>query len=946
MTESDWGSAAWLGSGQERQFRVEFALPADARVSRARLHVDAPGCAVTFINGNLVGPASGNCPWTQFSQTVLFTTRDATAAVQPGKNAIGIVLGHGTFHHSTGSPPRLRAMLFVTMRDGTTRSLVTTGGAPLPPPPPPPPPPGAFCGSANEHAVLTLACQSPTQTIKSVTFASFGTPTGTCVDPGTSSNNSFAADPQCNANVEAYVGQACIGKHSCTLSPQCKMRKCVITPSGPSVADPCRMQKKHLDVAVKCGGPDRRVGAAAAAAAAGTAWSASQGPIISDDPWLGTTTNWTVQAGNAAAKWTEPGFDAASAVQPWIPAGTAAPVNPVHPRRSAGSLLTQDVQRIPAEAAWSGDNDSCIVKFPENFVGVVAVQIPGYVAITGAGNITLRHSEVLMPGNKSVDLDYSWGNQDTHIFSDAKIEPLAELRPRFTWHGFQFVQVQAAGSVSVKCAKEAFVGVNTITPLRSVGSVYFDEKSGGPAPMLNQLQSMVVKGQASNVAAGMPTDCPTREKHGWLGDAQVTVDEAMYNFDMAAVYTEFLNTIRDNQKADGDVPGVVPVPGKHQRASSATAAAVPSYGGMFAESALEIGSGSLKKGPFTDISWSSAYPLIADAMFKYYGDLRVVQRHWSTMDTFMQGLLNGAANGACAGGLPSFFTWGDWCATEPRSKDTKDTGAELAAANYIFSMDAMANMASALGKGAEAAAYAANATRLRSVFHSVFYNNQTKSYAPNNATLQTLAAASLALGGSAIPGELHTSVAASLNQNVVDLGYHHTVGAVGAKLLLPQLSANGFAETAMKVATQTTFPSFGYWMSQGTTCWENWSGVPDPTHPPPPTHNHIFLCGGLGKWLYQSIGGIAPGDHTNAGNGGGYENVMINPDVTVSGPASSSTLIDTVRGKVFYLHPKDFDNSHQNPIGFENSHRLYTSPMIRVYMLIWFSSLTLAISPK
>jgi alpha-L-rhamnosidase len=113
-----------------------------------------------------------------------------------------------------------------------------------------------------------------------------------------------------------------------------------------------------------------------------------------------------------------------------------------------------------------------------------------------------------------------------------------ELRPRFTWHGFQFALFNASNDgVFLQCAPAGFVGVRTHTALVSTGELAFD---GGPSRMLNQLQTIVRAGQLSNVAAGMPTDCPTREKHGWLGDAQVTAEEAMFNFDMAAVYTEYV----------------------------------------------------------------------------------------------------------------------------------------------------------------------------------------------------------------------------------------------------------------------------------------------------------------------------------------------------------------------------------------------------------------------
>ena len=123
-----------------------------------------------------------------------------------------------------------------------------------------------------------------------------------------------------------------------------------------------------------------------------------------------------------------------------------------------------------------------------------------------------------------------------------------------------------------------------------------------------------------------------------------------------------------------------------------------------------------------------------------------------------------------------------------------------------------------------------------------------------------------------------------------------TVGSVGAKHLLPQLSAHGMHDQAMRVATQDTFPSFGYWLKLGaTTCWENYSGKADPSHPPPPTHNHIFLCGGVGEWLYRQVAGVGPAAD-------GYARIAIAPQVTLdpaaNGPSSANATIHSVRGTV------------------------------------------------
>merc|ERR1712054_716774 len=107
-----------------------------------------------------------------------------------------------------------------------------------------------------------------------------------------------------------------------------------------------------------------------------------------------------------------------------------------------------------------------------------------------------------------------------------------------------------------------------------------------------------------------------------------------------------------------------------------------------------------------------------------------------------------------------------------------------------------------------------------------------------------------------------------------------TVGSIGQKWIFRELTAIGKHDTALALAMQTTYPSFGYWIANGaTTCWENWSGISDQSHPGqpnapnPPTHNHIFLCGGVGEWIYRSLGGIAPATP-------GYATVAIAPQIS------------------------------------------------------------------
>ena len=193
--------------------------------------------------------------------------------------------------------------------------------------------------------------------------------------------------------------------------------------------------------------------------------------------------------------------------------------------------------------------------------------------------------------------------------------------------------------------------------------------------------------------------------------------------------------------------------------------------------------------------------------------------------------------------------------------------------------------------------YSGELSRWRSEFDRTFWNATLKTYSNDTLQIQTLS--SIALGASAVPATRRHDVVKTLTTDVAARDYHLTVGSAGSKWLLRQLTAEGAHDHALKLATRTTQPSFGYWIAHGaTTCWENWSGVQDDTHPcpggcvNPPTHNHIFLCGGVGEWMYRSLGGISPVLP-------GYRTVAIAPAISATvGPSGVNATVSTVRGIV------------------------------------------------
>lgn len=291
-------------------------------------------------------------------------------------------------------------------------------------------------------------------------------------------------------------------------------------------------------------------------------------------------------------------------------------------------------------------------------------------------------------------------------------------------------------------------------------------------------------------------DACAGEKHAWLGDAQDVAEEAFYNFWSVPVFELFLDTIRANQavggKCDGNLPMNVP-------------AAIPN------------------RKP-DDISWTAAYPLITNWLYRYYGDLGAAKEHWPTLKRYMDGQRAQMADPEAArphtpigaDQVPDFWSCGDWCAIESRAVCTPNTGPPAAAANFIMATEAMVAMAEALGEMADHAKYKSWLAPFRATYDKTYWNSSLISYAKTDLEVQSMS--TISLGAGAVPTAKVAAVRQALVADIVETrGTHLTVGATGQKWLLRMLSEGGAAEhdVALALAAQDTFPGWGYWVSQG-----------------------------------------------------------------------------------------------------------------------------------
>jgi len=321
----------------------------------------------------------------------------------------------------------------------------------------------------------------------------------------------------------------------------------------------------------------------------------------------------------------------------------------------------------------------------------------------------------------------------------------------------------------------------------------------------------------------MPTDCPQRdERQGWLGDRSAESRGEPYMFDVAALYAKWVDDMADSQDEKGRVSDVS-----------------PAYW------------------PFRNenVTWPSSFIIIPDHLYDQYGDLEVIRRHYEGMKKWiahMQTFLKGD--------LMPRDVYGDWC-VPPESPELihsndparRTEGPVLGTTYFYHLLRLMARFATLLDKPDDAKDFNALADRLVAAFNKTYFHEATGRYSNGSQTSSVLP---LAFG--MVAEQDRQKVAEALARKIQDQSQGHTgTGLIGGQWLMQVLSANGHPEVAYEIASQKSYPSWGYMAGQGaTTIWELWNG--DTANPAMNSGNHLMLVGDLITWLYENLAGIRP----------------------------------------------------------------------------------------
>lgn len=579
----------------------------------------------------------------------------------------------------------------------------------------------------------------------------------------------------------------------------------------------------------------------------------STSEVVSDNSWR-MTTNGPIIANNEydgeeydARKempgWSKPGFDDShflAAENADIPPGELVP-EPMKPIR-----VTQTLQPIAITEPTPG---VYIVDMGQNMVGWCRIRVSGP---TGTA-VKLRHAETLAPDGQ-LYLANIRGAKVTDIYT-LRGDGVEQWEPRFTYHGFRFVEVTGWPGELTLDDIDGRVVHDDVTRIGHFECSH---------PLLNQIFQNVVWSTRGNYRS-TPTDCPQRdERQGWLGDrAEVSRGET-YIYDNVALYAKWLQDMEDSQKPTGSVPDVCP-------------AHWPIYS--------------------DNVTWPSSTVIIPNTLYTQFGDRQIVADHYESAKRWIDYMLTFAKDG-----ILDRDQYGDWCVPpeDPKLIHSQDPArathkAILATSYFYHDLMLMAKYATMLGKSDDAQRFRETADHMKAAFNDKFLDRD-KGYYDNGS--QTSCVLPLYFG--MVPADMHQKVFDHLVHKImVETKGHIGTGLIGGQYLNRVLTDNGRPDIAYTIATQTEYPSWGYMISQGaTTIWELWNG--DTADPAMNSGNHVMLVGDVVIWMFEDLAGIAPDEQDP-----GFKHIIMKPQ-----PVESLTFV-----KATYDSPYGEIGSHWQQAG-------------------------------
>jgi alpha-L-rhamnosidase len=476
-------------------------------------------------------------------------------------------------------------------------------------------------------------------------------------------------------------------------------------------------------------------------------------------------------------------------------------------------LMVMD--EFPTVKIMKSKTGRTIYDFGQNASGIISLKAKG----NRGARIIIRPDELI---NKKGNVTQRSGGGPYEFNYILKGEGIEEWQPRFTYYGFRYADVEIIEPKKSK-AKTEIVELKMLHTRNSspvVGTFSCSDT------LFNQIFELINWSMKSNLAS-VATDCPHREKLGWLEQTYLIGPSMHYNYDIQVLYNKIVDDMIDSQLENGLVPDIAPE-------------YVP-----------------FKAGFRDSPEWGSAAVIIPWQLYKWYGDVEVLKRAYPMMTKYLDYLNGKSKNNILDHGL------GDWFDLGPRRPGEAQLTPKAVTATSIWYYDLklVSKVAELLKKDSDAIKYRDRAVKVREAFQEKFYDPETGICSTGSQTSYAMA-----LYTGILPEQDVEKVFKNLVDSIERNNYALTAGDIGYHFLVRVLSEKGRSDILYRMNNRNDVPGYGLQIKMGaTSLTESWAALPD-------VSNLHMMLGHLMEWFYSGLGGIYQAEHSI-----GYDNIIIAP---------------------------------------------------------------------
>lgn len=555
-------------------------------------------------------------------------------------------------------------------------------------------------------------------------------------------------------------------------------------------------------------------------------WKSSTGPIISSELYDGEIYNYNMEVkGWASSEFQDTEWKPVQVLD--FPKATLlAPQGP--PIRKIETLKPKNI--------WRSPSNKVIVDFGQNLVGGVRFRTTG----PKGHKIVLTHTEVLEHEEVATRPLRDCKAMDTIVLSGQAIE----WEPKFTFHGFQYVQVEGWPSETGEPSVRDIEAVVIHTDMEATGWFECNE------PMVNQLYQNIHWGMRGNFV-GIPTDCPQRdERLGWTGDIQIFSPTANFLYDTSGMLWSWLQdlSLEQIEEFDGVVSQVVP-------------------------NVIEARLNS-PQAVWGDVAVITPWDLFLD-----FGDKSILESQFLSMKAWWNSIPR-QDNGLWDDTRHQLGDWLDPAAPPSSPADGKTDPHFIANAYLVHITQLICQIAGILGRPEEKKTFEEASVSLKSWFQQT-YITPVGRLAPDTMTSLSLA---LEFNLFRTPQEAEKARARLARLSRASR-FRIGTGFVGTPIILPALSSGGdknYKQVAYRMLLEKRCPSWLYPITMGaTTMWERWdSMLPNgDINPGSMTSFNHYALGSVGKWLFGCVGGVdlQKAEYESDVKGAGWKKIKFAP---------------------------------------------------------------------